>query len=984
MQDEHTTHFLSVYFFSIDPQHFVDGSTSSPGYSVIGENPGLFKFWSLSRSFQIIISIPEFKSTLAIFQLTPSHLFVHPENTMNFTLFGSSKAADDGLSTLFNYSPSHLFQKHQASNSPLQTRFPSRQLEAIEGKIFDTRQRIFVPEVYRRLQDYSEFYLDVEGTDIQSAFVGSNSTEILDRGRVSSVAHNNYNELEKLLFKHKRFYLKPYELDYSQAEAKESPPTATPWAKQLRTVLDKAKEENKDLKGWFVIPAWDAQVVAATFRMLGSTSALFPLLPYISSVICMHGAQLRDAYKVKRDGKDSYEFRTSGHQTMPYVALLLNTSSFDGCRYEDINFKFEPFRFAAKHAHPTVRDLRLHKTLRFEVSIEFLDHIEPSPPEERDKTKPRQRKIGDARAFMKLMNEMFVPALANVSVNTKNAYYPFGHIVPSESPHWAYYRFDWELPSRFADELMFKVRECAQFLTGELLAMDMHALPTTEVYRAVIARDRKERNKDLQAPEMLTMMIANLPGGRGASPPLGAMFRSKDSLVVAIDTTHAPCDVMKTGVQTLAIRFFHSCGIVLFHGIDGQLVRFSSRSDGNARSAPSGAPERAHATPAPPSYDSSKAPKTAVLLVAPRSAHALDLRVQAGFLGPYVSFEPTRPPYEHQQAYLVVYEKGESALLAHDFKYGDAAFAPLHRNLIALEKILPAQDPDVAEHEQPIVQRLQAGAALGSTAFVSQLVTALRERPATGLTERISEWNAAPEDAGAATPTPGPSRIEEMSETSVPLLAPLGGEATTLLPPDHGAPTPASDIQIDPRLPAGFYYVRDVFSESQEETVKKILHDNTWEKYHGRSVQHFGHAYLGPSKVAATSPIPEEFSSILQTYNAALERLGLSHPPPNQITGAMYLPGEGIGYHGDDPLLGDPVSIFGSQSDTTMFFKNPSNGDSFRIRLFARSLLVLTGAARHEWHHGIPRRREDEVFGLTVPRTVPRLALILRHIPQAS
>ena len=239
-------HFLSVYFFSIDPQHFVDGSTSSPGYSVIGENPGLFKFWSLSRSFQIIISIPESKSTLATFQLTPSRLFIHPENTMNFTLFGSSKAADDGLSTLFNYSPAHLFQTHQASNSPLQTRFPSRQFEAIEGKIFDTRQHIFVPEVYRRLQDYSEFHLDVEGTDIQSAFVGSNSTDILDRGRVSSVAHNNYNELEKLLFKHKRFYLKPYELDYSQTEAKKSPPTATPWAKQLRTVLDKAKEENKD------------------------------------------------------------------------------------------------------------------------------------------------------------------------------------------------------------------------------------------------------------------------------------------------------------------------------------------------------------------------------------------------------------------------------------------------------------------------------------------------------------------------------------------------------------------------------------------------------------------------------------------------------------------------------------------------------------------------------------------------------------------
>ena len=109
-----------------------------------------------------------------------------------------------------------------------------------------------------------------------------------------------------------------------------------------------------------------------------------------------------------------------------------------------------------------------------------------------------------------------------------------------------------------------------------------------------------------------------------------------------------------------------------------------------------------------------------------------------------------------------------------------------------------------------------------------QLVSALRDRPATGLTERISEWNAAPDDAYAATPLRGPNRIEEMSETSVPLLAQLGGEATTLLPPDHDAPTPASEIQIDPRLPTGFCYVREVFSESQEEMVKKVLHHNKW------------------------------------------------------------------------------------------------------------------------------------------------------------
>ena len=39
-------HFLSVYFFSIDLQKFIDGSTSSPGCLVINYHPGLFKFWA--------------------------------------------------------------------------------------------------------------------------------------------------------------------------------------------------------------------------------------------------------------------------------------------------------------------------------------------------------------------------------------------------------------------------------------------------------------------------------------------------------------------------------------------------------------------------------------------------------------------------------------------------------------------------------------------------------------------------------------------------------------------------------------------------------------------------------------------------------------------------------------------------------------------------------------------------------------------------
>ena len=53
------------------------------------------------------------------------------------------------------------------------------------------------------------------------------------------------------------------------------------------------------------------------FKEMTLSECLFFFVSIFFRVICMHGAQLRDAYKVKRDGKDSYEFRTSGHQTMP-------------------------------------------------------------------------------------------------------------------------------------------------------------------------------------------------------------------------------------------------------------------------------------------------------------------------------------------------------------------------------------------------------------------------------------------------------------------------------------------------------------------------------------------------------------------------------------------------------------------------------------------------------------------------------------------
>ena len=101
---------------------------------MIGENAGPFKFWGDLRGLLNIISISEAKFTLATFHSPPRRHFNHPVVIMNFTLFGSSKAADEGLSTLFNYSPSPLFQKDQASDWPPETRFFHTKMKPLTAK----------------------------------------------------------------------------------------------------------------------------------------------------------------------------------------------------------------------------------------------------------------------------------------------------------------------------------------------------------------------------------------------------------------------------------------------------------------------------------------------------------------------------------------------------------------------------------------------------------------------------------------------------------------------------------------------------------------------------------------------------------------------------------------------------------------------------------------------------------------------------------
>ena len=156
-----------------------------------------------------------------------------------------------------------------------------------------------------------------------------------------------------------------------------------------------------------------------------------------------------------------------------------------------------------------------------------------------------------------------------------------------------------------------------------------------------------------------------------------------------------------------------------------------------------------------------------VLLTAPQVALPLDLRVQAAFLGEYISFEPTCPPYKYQQSYLVEYKSEKSAILATDFVNGDTHFTPLHRNALLLPGLLPEVDLDVPEHEQDTVRRLQAATKLGSADFVQRLLSTFQDNT-DDMLHKVHNW---------VTPYAQVGDLKHMDENETKLVMPRTGAA---------------------------------------------------------------------------------------------------------------------------------------------------------------------------------------------------------------
>ena len=177
----------------------------------------------------------------------------------------------------------------------------------------------------------------------------------------------------------------------------------------------------------------------------------------------------------------------------------------------------------------------------------------------------------------------------------------------------------------------------------------------------------------------------------------------------------------------------------------------------------------------------------------------------------------------------------------------------------------------------------------------------------------------------------------------------------------------------------GAVIVPDLVTPAEEERILLRIDEAAWLTELRRRVQHYGFRYDyrgGGSRVPA--PAFPRWAAVM----AERLRPHFGGALPVQCIVNEYRPGQGIGMHADHRDFGPAVASLSLGADWPMRFRPRSTrpyasgvtpGDEVAV-LPRRSVLVLAGAARHRWMHGIDRADSARETATRVSATFRTLA----------
>lgn len=148
----------------------------------------------------------------------------------------------------------------------------------------------------------------------------------------------------------------------------------------------------------------------------------------------------------------------------------------------------------------------------------------------------------------------------------------------------------------------------------------------------------------------------------------------------------------------------------------------------------------------------------------------------------------------------------------------------------------------------------------------------------------------------------------------------------------------------------------NVITEDVEKQIVSWLDQQTWLTKIPRRTQHYGYEYNYTNKnVNPTIPLTGPIAVIanwLATANIIT---------PTQCIVNEYTAEQGIGAHTDSPIFGPVVVAISLLAPTNMIFSRGTEKET--VTLLPRSIMVMTGPARSEFTHEIPKRKTVTMTG---------------------
>lgn len=158
----------------------------------------------------------------------------------------------------------------------------------------------------------------------------------------------------------------------------------------------------------------------------------------------------------------------------------------------------------------------------------------------------------------------------------------------------------------------------------------------------------------------------------------------------------------------------------------------------------------------------------------------------------------------------------------------------------------------------------------------------------------------------------------------------------------------------------GLAYVPNFLSEAEESEILAAIDRSEWRSDLARRVQHYGWRYdYKARRVDSTmrlGPLPSWAAELSQR----LADLHLTPQVSDQVIVNEYQGKQGIAPHIDcKPCFADGIAMLSLLESWEMVFRKENGGAKLGQVLERRSVAIMTGEARYEWSHEIPKRKME-------------------------